>query len=97
MAGLKGLGFGVLGGLTSVITEPIQGAASAGVSGFMAGLGWGAVGVVTKPVIGLLDMATETASAVRESSRSASRAAPPRLRSPRVVTVRTHILTRQSQ
>lgn len=120
MAGLKGLGFGMLGGLTSVITEPIQvhrpwhacstlhaihctpqGAASSGVPGFFSGLGWGAVGVVTKPVIGessrpavcsspspgILDMATETASAVRESSRSASRAAPARVRPPRVVQV----------
>ena len=32
-------------------------------------------------------MATETASAVRESSRSASRAAPARVRPPRVVQV----------
>ena len=135
MAGLKGLGFGMLGGLTSVITEPIQvlyrqwhacctmhdarctmhdarctmhdarcthqGAASSGVPGFFSGLGWGAVGVVTKPVIGessspamssspcpgILDMATETASAVRESSRSSSRAAPARVRPPRVVQV----------
>ena len=37
VAGLKGLGFGVLGGLTSVITEPIEGAASDGVSGFLTG------------------------------------------------------------
>ena len=37
VAGLKGLGFGVLGGLTSVITEPIEGAASDGVSGFFSG------------------------------------------------------------
>ena len=37
-------------------------------------------------------MATETASAVRESSRSASRAAPARVRCPRVVQV-IHILT----
>ena len=38
VAGLKGLGFGVLGGLTSVITEPIEGAASDGVSGFFSGI-----------------------------------------------------------
>ena len=37
VAGLKGLGFGVLGGLTSVITEPIEGAASDGVQGFFSG------------------------------------------------------------
>ena len=38
VAGLKGLGFGVLGGLTSVITEPIEGAAHDGVSGFFSGM-----------------------------------------------------------
>ena len=37
VAGLKGLGFGVLGGLTSVITEPIEGAAAEGMSGFFSG------------------------------------------------------------
>jgi len=84
MAGLKGLGFGVLGGLTSIITEPIQGAASDGAQGLLMGLGYGVLGTVTKPAIGLLDLATGAASAVRDSSKSSARAAPPRVRPPRV-------------
>ena len=35
-----------------MFTVSVQGAASSGVPGFLSGLGWGAVGVVTKPVIG---------------------------------------------
>lgn len=37
--------------------------------GFVTGLGKGIVGTVTKPVVGMLDLASETASAVRDSSR----------------------------
>ena len=85
VAGLKGLGFGVLGGLTSVFTEPIEGAASEGVSGFFTGLGRGVVGTLTKPAIGVLDLATGAASAVRDSSKSANRSAPSRIRWPRVI------------
>jgi len=85
VAGLKGLGFGMLGGLTSVFTEPIEGAAADGVSGFFTGLGWGVVGTLTKPAIGVLDLATGAASAVRDSSKSAHRAAPARVRCPRVI------------
>ena len=32
-----GLGFGVLGGLTSVITEPLEGAYNDGLAGFFTG------------------------------------------------------------
>jgi len=85
VAGLKGLGFGMLGGLTSLITEPFEGARTEGVSGFFAGVGHGVVGTLTKPAIGVLDFATGAASAVRDSSRSASRGVPFRVRLPRVV------------
>lgn len=37
--------------------------------GFVTGLGKGLVGTVTKPVVGMLDLASETATAVRDSSR----------------------------
>merc|ERR1719350_784615 len=97
VAGLKGLGFGVLGGLTSVITEPIEGAASSGVPGFLTGLGWGAVGVVTKPVIGILDLATGAANAVRDSSRGAHRSAPAKIRAARVVQGPGGMLPRYSE
>ncbi len=48
-AGLKGLGFGLLGGATSVVTETYDGAAADGVAGFFTGLGWGLVGTFSKP------------------------------------------------
>ncbi|KYQ55282.1 Vacuolar protein sorting-associated protein 13D [Trachymyrmex zeteki] len=60
--------------------------------GFFAGLGRGVVGTITKPVVGVLDLATETASAVRETSRSAHRAIPKRDRPPRVVSGSTGLL-----
>ena len=43
---------GVVGGLTSVVTQPIKGAQSEGASGFLKGVLKGVVGTVTKPVTG---------------------------------------------
>ena len=45
---------GVVGGLTSVVTQPVKGAQSDGASGFVKGLFKGVVGTVTKPVTGEL-------------------------------------------
>lgn len=85
VAGLKGLGLGLYGGVTSVFRQTYEGAANEGFQGFISGFGKGLVGTVTKPVVGILDLATETASAVRDSSRSSLRSAPPRYRLPRCV------------
>ncbi|XP_076684056.1 vacuolar protein sorting 13D isoform X4 [Andrena cerasifolii] len=84
VAGLKGFGFGLLGGVTSIFKQTYDGAANEGFPGFFAGFGKGVVGTITKPVVGVLDLATETASAVRETSRSAHRTIPKRDRPPRV-------------
>ena len=51
----------------------------------IAGIGWGVVGTLSKPAIGVLDLATGAANAVRESSRSAHRSAPAKVRAARVV------------
>lgn len=85
VAGLKGFGYGLLGGVTSIVKQTYSGAQSDGVSGFLSGLGKGIVGTVTKPVIGVLDLASETANAVRETSRSSNRILPDRKRLPRCV------------
>ncbi|XP_011264993.1 vacuolar protein sorting-associated protein 13D isoform X1 [Camponotus floridanus] len=92
VAGLKGFGFGLLGGVTSIFKQTYDGAANEGFPGFFAGFGRGVVGTITKPVVGVLDLATETASAVRETSRSAHRAIPKRDRPPRVVSGSTGLL-----
>ncbi|RLU23666.1 hypothetical protein DMN91_003872 [Ooceraea biroi] len=92
VAGLKGLGFGLLGGVTSIFKQTYDGATSEGFPGFFAGFGRGVVGTITKPVVGVLDLATETATAVRETSRSANRTIPKRDRPPRVVSGSTGLL-----
>ena len=43
---LKGLGYGMLGGLTSIVTETYDGVAHEGITGFFTGLGWGLVGTI---------------------------------------------------
>ena len=48
-----------------------------------AGIGWGVVGTLTKPAIGVLDLATGAANAVRDSSRGAHRSAPAKIRAAR--------------
>ena len=59
---------GVMGGLTSVITQPVKGAQSGGASGFFKGIGKGIIGTVAKPITGVLDFASNSASAVRDLS-----------------------------
>jgi vacuolar protein sorting-associated protein 13D len=43
------------------------------------------VGTVTKPAVGVLDLASGTALAIRDSSKTSSRRVPKRLRSTRVI------------
>ncbi|XP_069683777.1 intermembrane lipid transfer protein Vps13D isoform X2 [Periplaneta americana] len=101
VAGLKGLGFGLLGGATSIFKQTYEGAYNEGFQGFISGFGKGLVGTVTKPVVGVLDLASEAASAVRDSSRSSSRVGPGRFRAPRCVTspggLLPHYTKQQSQ
>lgn len=86
VAGLKGFGFGLLGGVTSIVQHTYMGAQTDGIQGFVQGFGKGVLGTITKPVIGVLDLASETANAVRETSKSSNRTLPERKRLPRCVT-----------
>lgn len=86
VAGLKGLGFGLLGGVTSIAHHTYVGSQTGGVQGFFSGLGIGLIGTITKPMVGMLDLASETANAVRETSKSSNRILPDRKRLPRCVT-----------
>ncbi|RZF46007.1 hypothetical protein LSTR_LSTR006773 [Laodelphax striatellus] len=92
VAGLKGLGFGLLGGVTSVVKQSYEGASNHGMQGFVSGFGKGLIGTVTKPVVGVLDLASEAASVLRDSSRSSTRISPGRKRLPRCVTSATGLL-----
>ena len=65
--------------------EPYHGGMNDGLTGFLSGLGWGLVGTISKPAIGVLDLATGAATAVKESSKSKFKQLPPRMRPPRLV------------
>ncbi|CAG0914450.1 unnamed protein product [Notodromas monacha] len=84
-AGLEGLRHGVFGGVRSLVSQTYYGYQDDGVVGMVSGFGKGFVGTVTKPALGVLDFATETANAVRDHSRSESRLLPSRVRPPRVL------------
>lgn len=84
VAGLKGLGIGLLGGVTSILSQTYEGAATDGFQGFFAGLGKGLVGTVTKPTVGVLDFASGAASALRDTSRRSSHILPTRCRPSRL-------------
>ena len=51
--GFENLGENLMEGLTGAIRKPLDGAASGGLIGFLQGVGAGAVGVVSKPILGV--------------------------------------------
>ena len=73
------------------MTETYEGVANDGLSGFFSGLTWGLIGTVSKPALGVLDLATGAATAVKESSRSKYRVLPPKLRPPRYIYIYIYI------
>ncbi|CAD6186301.1 unnamed protein product [Caenorhabditis auriculariae] len=81
--GIKGLGMGVVGGLTGVVTKPIEGAKQEGGMGFVKGVGKGLIGVVTRPVSGVVDFASGTLNSVRAVAGTNRESGP--LRPPRVI------------
>mgnify|MGYP001307696022 CR=1 FL=1 len=52
--GLKRLGKGTFEGITGIVTKPVKGARSGGVSGFFKGLGKGLIGLPVKPIVGVM-------------------------------------------
>ncbi|ODN01813.1 Vacuolar protein sorting-associated protein 13D [Orchesella cincta] len=96
-AGLKGFGHGFLGGVTSIVAQSYEGLSNDGVSGLLTGIGKGIVGTVTKPAVGILDLASGAASAIRDSSQTSSRLMPPRVRPTRVVVGNGGLLPQYSE
>ncbi|XP_053320973.1 intermembrane lipid transfer protein VPS13C isoform X2 [Spea bombifrons] len=80
--GGKGLLRGVVGGVTGIITKPVEGAKKEGAAGFFKGIGKGLVGVVARPTGGIIDMASSTFQGIQrvaESTEDVSPLRPPRL------------------
>ncbi|XP_075288131.1 intermembrane lipid transfer protein VPS13C isoform X2 [Opisthocomus hoazin] len=79
--GGKGLLRGVVGGVTGIITKPVEGAKKEGAAGFFKGIGKGLVGVVARPTGGIVDMASSTFQGIQrvaESTEEVSNLRPPR-------------------
>ncbi|KAL8611447.1 hypothetical protein ACOMHN_014502 [Nucella lapillus] len=83
VAGIKGFGIGLIGGLTSITSQTIKGTRDEGFGGLLKGMGKGVLGTVTKPVSGVLDLTSGVANALRDTSRGSSHKPPPRQRVPR--------------
>ncbi|CAF4858612.1 unnamed protein product, partial [Rotaria sp. Silwood2] len=68
--GRAGLAAGFYGGLTSIIKQPYKGVVEEGVHGLVKGFAKGIVGTVSKPMVSILDLTNEMATAIKEGSRS---------------------------
>ncbi|XP_038824975.1 vacuolar protein sorting-associated protein 13C-like [Salvelinus namaycush] len=79
-----GMGFfkGVVGGVTGIVTKPVEGAKKEGAAGFFKGIGKGLVGVVARPTGGIVDMASSTFHGIQrvaESTEEVTKLRPVRL------------------
>ncbi|XP_076012416.1 intermembrane lipid transfer protein VPS13C isoform X2 [Genypterus blacodes] len=77
-----GLLKGVVGGVTGIITKPVEGAKKEGAAGFFKGIGKGLVGVVARPTGGIVDMASSTFQGIQrvaESTEEVTKLRPVRL------------------
>ncbi|OXB82051.1 UNVERIFIED_CONTAM: hypothetical protein H355_004134 [Colinus virginianus] len=81
--GGKGLLRGVVGGVTGIITKPVEGAKKEGAAGFFKGIGKGLVGVVARPTGGIVDMASSTFQGIQRVAESTEEV--PNLRPPRLI------------
>uniref|UniRef100_A0A5K3FAP5 SHR-BD domain-containing protein n=1 Tax=Mesocestoides corti TaxID=53468 RepID=A0A5K3FAP5_MESCO len=80
-AGLRGFVHGIVGGVTSIVTQPIHGACEEdSLKGFVYGVGRGLLGTVTKPVGGVLDLVSGAMTSLRETARPSSSGRPRRMR-----------------
>ncbi|XP_076880007.1 intermembrane lipid transfer protein VPS13C isoform X2 [Brachyhypopomus gauderio] len=80
--GGKGLLKGMVGGVTGIVTKPVEGAKKEGVAGFFKGIGKGLVGVVAQPTGGIVDMASSTFQGIQrvaESTEEVTKLRPVRL------------------
>ena len=63
----------------------MEGAKTQGVGGFFKGIGKGLVGVVTKPVIGVFDMAANVSEGIRNTTTVFDETQIDRIRPPRLI------------
>ncbi|KFD52178.1 hypothetical protein M513_06891 [Trichuris suis] len=67
VAGMRDFGAGLFGGMTSLVSNAVDGALDYGVQGLVSGIARGLVGTVAKPVQGILALASGAATAAKEA------------------------------
>ncbi|KAJ6610914.1 vacuolar protein sorting-associated protein 13 [Mycena sp. CBHHK59/15] len=67
-AGGEALASSVASAMEGVLMKPIEGAESEGAFGFFKGVGKGLVGAVTKPVVGVFDLASNVSEGIRNTT-----------------------------
>ena len=67
-SGFNSLVQGVASGFNGIASNPMEGAKKEGASGFFKGLGKGLVGMPTKTMIGILDMANNVSDGIKTST-----------------------------
>ena len=58
----------VVSGITGIVDKPMSGATERGVGGFFVGIGHGLLGAVSKPLVGIADMATSIGEGIRSTA-----------------------------
>lgn len=56
---------GFVDGVTGVVTKPIDEAKKSGITGFFKGIGKGAVGLIARPTVGIVDFASTSMDVVK--------------------------------
>ncbi|KAI0321342.1 hypothetical protein OF83DRAFT_1274656 [Amylostereum chailletii] len=84
-AGAEAFASSITSGVEGIVMKPLEGAESEGAFGFFKGVGKGLVGAVTKPVVGVFDLASNVSEGVRNTTMVFDNPARDRVRLPRHV------------
>ncbi|KAF9453814.1 vacuolar protein sorting-associated protein 13 [Macrolepiota fuliginosa MF-IS2] len=85
-AGGEAFASSVTSAMEGVLMKPIEGAESEGALGFFKGVGKGLVGAVTKPVVGVFDLASNVSEGIRNTTTVFDNPERDRVRLPRLIT-----------
>lgn len=84
-AGGEALANSVTSAVEGIVMKPIEGAETEGAIGFFKGIGKGLVGAVTKPVVGVFDLASNVSEGIRNTTTVFDTPERDRVRMPRLI------------
>ncbi|KAK2461917.1 hypothetical protein APHAL10511_006380 [Amanita phalloides] len=84
-AGGEALASSVTSAVEGILMKPIEGAETEGAVGFFKGIGKGLIGAVTKPVVGVFDLASNVSEGIRNTTTVFDNPEKDRVRMPRLI------------